>query len=183
MADQANEQTGNGGKSNKAVVILLGIIIVLLIALIGVFAALLLKKEAPKEEPQEKRSVVVTKDNVEETVENMLAEEYTPPGYYEATMSTTWHFRTGDAISTDAYVANVKSNTNDVYFDVFIGDEEVNPIYQSPIIPLGGELDEIKLDTPLDAGTYDCLLVYHLVDDQQNTTSTLNMGVKIIVEE
>jgi hypothetical protein len=98
-------------------------------------------------------------------------------------MTNTWHFATGDAISEDAFVENKEENTNDVYFDVFLADDEENPILQSPVIPRGAELDNISLDTPLGAGTYDCVMVYHLVDEEQNTVSTLRVGITIIVEK
>jgi hypothetical protein len=98
-------------------------------------------------------------------------------------MSTTWHFATGDAISEDAYVRNDAGNTNDVYFDVFLAEDESTPILQSPVIPRGGELENISLDTALDAGTYDCVMVYHLVDENQETVSTLRVGFTIIVEK
>lgn len=185
MAGEANGQTG-GGKNNKTVVILLGVVIVLLIAVLGVFAALLLKKndtaEAPAQETKEKRSVVVSEENAADVVDEMMNEEVVDPGYYQVTMSTTWHFNSGDAVSEDAYVANDISNSNDVYFDLFIEGDEDNPILQSPIIPRGGEMTDIKLDTPIDAGTYDCIMVYHLVDEDQNTLSTLRFGFKIVVE-
>jgi hypothetical protein len=98
-------------------------------------------------------------------------------------MSTEWHFATGDAVSKDAYVKNDAGNTNDVFFDVFLEDNESEPILQSPVIPRGSELDNISLDKKLDAGTYDCVMVYHLVDDDQNTISTLRVAFKIIVEK
>ena len=112
----------------------------------------------------------------------VLSKGHTAPGYYSASMTTTWHFETGDAASYDAYVANVAENTNDVYFDIFLAEQEDEPIYQSPVIPRGSELDEIILDKSLDAGTHDCILIYHLVDGEQKTVSTLRVALTIIVE-
>jgi hypothetical protein len=43
-------------------------------------------------------------------------------------------------------------------------------------------MDNIQLDTPLDAGTYDCVMIYHLVDEDQNTVSELRVGLTITVE-
>jgi hypothetical protein len=96
-------------------------------------------------------------------------------------MTTTWNFSTGDAVSEDAYVANAAENTNDVYFDVVLEEDENQVIYKSPIIPRGGQLDGIKLDTKLSKGEHNTVLIYHLVDGEQNTVSTLRVGVKIIV--
>ena len=130
-----------------------------------------------------KRNVVVNSNNVEQVAEELIKEEYVAPGYYSTQMSTTWHFATGDAVSEDAYVKNDAGNTNDVFFDVFLESNEDEPILQSPVIPRGSELNEISLEKKLDAGTYDCVMVYHLIDDEQNTVSTLRVAFTIIIEQ
>lgn len=130
-----------------------------------------------------KRNVVVNSNNVEQVAEELIKEEYVAPGYYSTQMSTTWHFATGDAVSEDAYVKNDAGNTNDVFFDVFLASNEDEPILQSPVIPRGSELNEISLEKKLDAGTYDCVMVYHLIDDEQNTVSTLRVAFTIIIEQ
>lgn len=174
MSDKSERRNTGKDKKNKKVIII-GVIIIAV--LLGVIIFLLMRD---KEEP--KRNTVVTKDNVDKVVDDMLNDEYVQPGYYSTSMSTIWHFATGDAISEDAYVANVEENTNDVYFDVFLADNEEEAILESPILPRGSELDNIALDTPLSAGTYDCVMVYHLVDEEQNTVSTLRVGFTIVVE-
>lgn len=166
----------DAGKSNRKIMIIsLGVIAVLLIVIVVLITR--------KPEEEEKRNVVVTKDNVEEVVDDMLNQKYIEPGYYSTQMSTVWNFTTGDAVSEDAYVVNDEDNTNDVYFDVFLADDESTPILKSPVIPRGGELRNIALDQPLDAGTHDCVMVYHLVDEEQNTVSTLRVGFTIHVEK
>ena len=191
---------GNSGKENngkggmKAVVIVGAAIIVALVGVIGVLLAKQGAGSASKEEGgrnaverqngpavEEKRNVVVNQQNAEEAADDLLGQEYVEPGYYDAKMTTTWHFRTGDAVSDDAYVANDAGNTNDVYFDVFIVGNEETPILESPVIPRGSEFKDIALDKPLEAGTYDCVAVYHLVDGDQKTISTLRVGLTIIV--
>lgn len=174
MSDKSERRNTGKDKKNKKEIII-GVIIIAV--LLGVIIFLLMRD---KEEP--KRNTVVTKDNVDKVVDDMLNDEYVQPGYYSTSMSTIWHFATGDAISEDAYVANVEENTNDVYFDVFLADNEEEAILESPILPRGSELDNIALDTPLSAGTYDCVMVYHLVDEEQNTVSTLRVGFTIVVE-
>ncbi|WP_026525954.1 hypothetical protein [Butyrivibrio sp. MB2005] len=185
MAGQANGQTGSGG-NNKIVIILLGVIVVLLIAVIVAFALILTKKDSSesqqKRDTVENRNVVVTNDNVDDKIDEMLEKEYIEPGYYNARMSTNWHFSDGSAVSDDAFVENVEENTNDVYFDVFLEEDESTPIIQSPVIPRGEEYRGITLDTPLDKGEYKCVMVYHLVDENQETVSTLRVGFNIIVE-
>lgn len=180
MSKLAKVQTT--GKNGKLLIIIGGVIIVLLLLVIVLLLFRGNGDEATTETKEEKRNVVVTADNVEEVIENLAEQEYIEPGYYCTSMSTTWHFATGDAISEDAYVENDSGNTNDVYFDVFLASDESKPILESPVIPIGAQLDNIALDTPLEAGTHDCIMVYHLVDGEQNTISTLRVRFTIVVE-
>lgn len=129
----------------------------------------------------EKRDVIVNKENVEEIFEEIIEETHVPPGSYNVTMSTTWHFENGDSASYDSYVENSERNTNDVYFDIVRSDTK-EMIYSSPVISLGAKIENITLDTPLEAGTYDCVLTYHLVDEEQRPISKLNVALEIIVE-
>jgi ABC-type Na+ efflux pump permease subunit len=177
MSEQEKKQTGKG-------VLVIGIIAIVVVAvLVGVIIFLLVNQNSKKEE---KREVLVTEDNVEEFLENLQIQdelEDVAPGYYTVTMVMTWHFKTGKEASYDAYVENVEQNTNDVYFDVVMEDDESKVLYSSPIIPRGGRLDDIKLDTVLDAGQYNTVCIYHLVDEEQNTISEVRMTLRIIVEE
>jgi len=179
-----NNNSGNNNGQKKGGMALFIILVVVIIALLATVLVLLINNKKKSEQTADagKRNVVATQGNVEEVVEQMLQEEYIEPGYYSCSMSTTWHFSKGDAESEDAYVQNVKENTNDVYFDVVLADDESHVIYQSPVIPRGAELDKIKLDEKLDAGTYDCVTIYHLVDEEQKSVSTLRVGLTIVVE-
>jgi hypothetical protein len=193
--DRMNQYgNGNNGKSNSKVgFVIVGIIagIVILVLIVVILYLLVIRKDKPAE-PQApvpaaeqdsgRREVLVTEENVQQVIEQMEQEEYVPQGYYTVTQNYEWHFADGSAESSDAHVENLPENTNAVYFDLFLADDEENPIYQSPVIPLGAVLEGFKLDTKLDAGTYDCIMVYHLVDDDQETISTVSMTVKVIIE-
>lgn len=178
MANQTQSEK-KGGAKTVGIVLLVTIILVLA----GIIVYLLISRQPEKEEEQ--RGVVVTPDNVQEVIEQMeqrASEEPVAPGYYTVRMNYEWHFATGDTASEDAYVENLATNTNAVYLDLFLLEDEENAIYQSPVIPLGSSLQNILLDTPLEAGTYDCVAVYHLVDDDQNTLSTLRVTVTVIIK-
>lgn len=177
----ANKSSNKGSMSTGLkLAIIIGIIVIIAL-LITVIVLLVKGKGVSKKE--EKRNVVVTQDTAEKLAEEMINEPYIVPGYYSTQMTTEWHFATGDAVSEDAYVKNDKSNTNDIYFDVFLEEDESTPILESPVIPRGSEMSGIKLDKPLKAGTYDCVMVYHLIDDEQNSISTLRIAFTIIVEK
>lgn len=184
MAEET--KTTKNKKTNMILIGGLAVVIVLLVVII----VRLMANQAPEpvergetsEEP-EKRNVLVTEDTAEDIADDMANREYVEPGYYITSMATEWHFAKGDAASEDAYVENKAGNTNDVFFDVFLADDEEEPIYQSPVLPRGSKINDITLDTPLPAGTHDCVMVYHLVDEDQNTVSTLRIAFKIIVEK
>lgn len=175
-AESSNQEGKKGGKKTLSIVILVFIILVMT----GIIAYLLMSRKPIEEEW---RNVVITPDNIEETIQQMEEEEYVAPGYYTVTMDFDWHFAAGDAVSSDAFVENAVGNTNAVYLDLFLAEDEENAIYKSPVIPVGSSLQDIVLDTPLSAGTYDCVAVYHLVDDSQNTVSTLRVTVTVTIDE
>ena len=169
-------------KSKKGLVI--GICTaVIVVVLVGVIIYLqVIRNKEPKEEL---RNVVVTQDNVEQVLDEIDRMEETAsvtPGYYTVTMNTTWHFKKGGEASYDAVVENVEANTNNVYFDIVLENDEDTVIYKSPVIPRGGKLTDIALDEQLEAGTYPCVVIYHLIDEDQNTLSTLRVTLSIIVE-
>ena len=119
--------------------------------------------------------------NAEKLAEKLIIEEPVAPGSYEVTMSTTWDFENGTSVSENAFVANKKNNTNDVYFDLVRSDTE-EVILASPIIPLGMKMDKIKLDDDLPKGSYDCVCTYYLIDDDQKPISKLSVGVTVNVK-
>lgn len=183
MAELKAEQNKKG-KGGLIAVIIIAVIIVAI--LIGVIIFLLkTPRDAEFQGGEERRNVLVTADNAEEVVEQMIAdedEEKVAPGYYTVTMNTTWNFPDGDKPSSDAVVENVSSNLNDVYFDIFLEEDESHVIYKSPVIPLGGSLREITLDEDLEKGVYPCVVEYHLIDENQKTISTVRVGLNVVIE-
>lgn len=191
MGDNKEESSKTDSRSkgsNKTLIILgivAGIIILSLAIVIAVMAINMKNKDTSNYQAAtetEKREVLVTEENVEDIIQQMEEDDYVPQGYYTVTQNYEWHFPSGDAKSTDAHVENLVENTNDVYFDLFLADDLDNPIYSSPVIPLGAVLEDFKLDTKLKAGTYDCIMVYHLVDENQKSLSTVSMTVQVIVD-
>lgn len=181
MSRQAN--TGEGGKKNgKLIIALCAAVAVLLAAVIILLFAKGDNRQGAAVSTEQKRNVVVNEKNAEEIAAELASEDYVEPGYYTVNMATEWHFATGDAVSDNARVDNMAGNTNPVYFDVFLAEDESKPVYSSPVIPVGSFLENIALDSPLAAGEYDCVIVYHLVDENQKTISTLRVTMKIMVD-
>lgn len=184
MSENEKKDLSNKQRNPNIALIIIGIVIVVLLGLIA--AAMFLNKsnDTMQADEQPKREILVDESNVAEVAQQLEEEvqEHVKPGQYTATMNFEWHFATGDAESSDSYVENSLENTNAVYFDLFLKDDEENAIYESPIIPLGGVVRNVRLNRKLDAGTYDCVLVYHLVDEEQNSISTASFTVKVIIE-
>ncbi len=174
MSDKASVKKKRGG-------IIIGVCVVIIIILLTVIIFLLLGKNNADQNPvkEKQRDVVVNPDNVEEVVQQLNeTSERTTPGTYEVTMNSTWQFADGKSASDNAYVENAAANTNDVYFDIQISDTE-ETIYESPILPVGSYLDSITLDQELAAGTYDCVMIYHLLDEEGSSISTVRVSLTI----
>ena len=179
MPNEVRQKNGIGGK------VVIGVCLATIVVLLAVVVVLLTGREEVKEDDMPKRNVVVKEENIEEVIQDMVDEgqEYVEPGYFTACMCTEWYFENSKATSSNARVDNLLENTHDVYFDVFLADNEDEPIYCSPVIPRGAFLEHIALDKELDSGTHDCVMVYHLVDEEQNTISTLRIAFTITIDE
>ncbi len=167
--EEVKSEKKKGGK------ILLVLCIIVIVALCVIIYLLLHKGEDDKT----KRNVIVNEDNVEQVLSEI--EERVPAGSYEVMMNSTWNFKNGTASSEDAYVENSTANHNPVYFEVTRSDTQ-ETILESPIIPVGSHMNNITLDEELSAGTYDCVLTYHLLDDEEETVSTVRVGLTIVIE-
>ena len=183
MGELGSENKGvekaKGGK--KPVVIAVTCVIVALLAVICVMASALFRSKA--EEPKERKSVI-TADNAEEVIEEWINEEEEKniPKYFTVTQNTEWTFPDGLSNSTNAFVENDKSNETPVYFEVIV-DSKGEVVYSSPVLELGARIDGFSLDKALEKGDYECTIVYHLVDDEQNELTTVNVGTIIHILE
>lgn len=184
---QNNENKEKGdGKKKLLVGIVIAVMAVLLCSIV-VMASLLVKtnKAGEKaEEPLEEPRKVITPDTAEEVIEEILAEDplSNVPSSYTVTQNGTWTFKNGFAATEDAYVENDKGNETPIYFDLIV-DNTGQKIYSSPILELGAVLESFTLDIPLEQGEYECTVEYHLLDENQETLTTTNIGVKVIVLE
>lgn len=174
---------------NKSLIIVCIVAAVVIVALICVIVALMNSSEPDEnvgnvESGQtEKRPVLITEDNIDDFAEQIFNESEPEgvPMSYQVTMNSTWEFTDGRSASKNAYVKNSENNETPVYFDVIRNDTQ-EIIYQSPVIPLGMDLDNIVLDVDLDAGEYECTLIYYLIDNEQNVLTTVNMWLLVRVE-
>ena len=163
------KETANKGRRKMII-----IAFVVLCAALVVCVVLLLQKTKPKELD---RGFVdeSNKDTVMEDMGDKVAE-----GMFECKMTTSWVFEDGKSESPNAYVANVENNLHTIYFDVY---EKVTEelLYSSPMLPVGTELDNIKLEKELQKGEYDAVVMYTLVDEDNEEVSTVGFDITISV--
>lgn len=149
--------------------IAIGISTLVIIGLVATIIYLLQKDDG--KDTKKNRPTVATEENIKEIVNAM--EEPVPDGSYEITMNTEWNFHGN---SSNAYVANSTNNTRTVYFDVTLADTG-ELVYSSPFLPVGTQVKGFSLDTKLDAGSYNGIVTYNLVDDNEEVVSSLSVTV------
>lgn len=174
----------SGRTSRKGIIIAVVCTLIVVAAIIIFCVVLFLKlgKNSDDDANVKKRDVVLTKDNVDDILSQSETPVNADASSYVVTMtSTEWEFKDGSSTSADSYVQNSTMNSYPVYFDIVRSDTE-ETIYSSPIIPVGSHLEDFKLDKDLDAGTYDCIMTYYQVDDDQTVLSHVNLALKIIVK-
>lgn len=169
MASQSKRKK----KKGQVNIILIMIVVTLLIVSI-ILAVLLLRKQPQEDTRPGVRGTVVTQDNAEDLPMGEVQD-----GHYDVSMSIDWHFK--DGVTEDAKIANKETNTRTVYFDLLTeGTEEL--VYSSPYIPVGESMQGFTLDKELDPGTYDMIVRYYLVDDDNVEVSNVSVGITIYVE-
>lgn len=156
------------------------VLLALLLAAVSITMFLLLR-----DKPQENidtdtssgtKGTIVTQNNAEELV---MDDGPVQDGYYNVSMSIDWHFK--DGVTEDAKIANKTTNTRTVYFDLLTEDTE-ELVYSSPYIPVGESMQGFTLNKELEPGTYDMIVRYYLVDDDNVEVSNVSVGITIYVE-
>lgn len=178
--DKATERISNQvsaqQKKKSHTVIIIVVLLVFIAVFLGIIIHFLLRKDS------ESYNVVVVPDNIEKVVGQLNEQEYTPTGSYEVVMNTDWIFPDSNSPSTNAYVENSVNNKNTVFFTIALVGEE-DDIYKSPYMQVGSHLENIKLDKKKDAGSYDAVLTYHLVDDNNKELSHVSVSITITIQK
>lgn len=173
MSNQKGMEPENKKKGKN---IIIAVAFVVLLAALAVCIILLLKRqEEPAAVPERD---LVDKDNADEIMSEMS--QKVEEGMFECKMTSSWAFDDGKSASPNAYVANVESNRYSLYFDVY--DNATNDLlYSSPILPVGTDIDNIKLDKELAAGEYSAVVMYTLVDEDDKEVSSVGFNITISV--
>lgn len=178
-------KAGNGTEGEKrkkispAVIIAIAAIIVILVLIAVIVCMAMSNKEESKPEVSGGRATIVTQDNVQEIIQSLNTPN--TDATYTVTMTNEWVFENGTAAAENFYVKNTENNSRTVYFDLQLADTG-EKIYSSPYIPVGEEMRTMTLDKDLDAGDYNVVMVYHLVDDNHVELTTVSVQVVIHIQ-
>lgn len=179
-----NEARADEKKKNKAVIIVIAIFAVVVIALIGIIIYLLNRSDDGGRDVDTQRKVadsvrtVIDEDSANNVMEQMREE--VAEGMFECQMSMTWTFADGKAESQDAYVANSVNNTHPICFDVYMKDTE-EILYASPVLPVGTDFTNFKLDKELPAGSYQATVMYSLLEDADSQEVISQAGFVVTI--
>lgn len=194
MSQSAKPTNDSKNTTNKAVIIIIVILAVVVIALVAVVAFLLGRGNGNKVNDNnnsgngtEQRQVantesvrlVVDEESASTVMDEMRKE--VEEGMFQCKMSMKWTFADGKSESKDAYVANSENNSHPIYFDVYLKDTN-ELIYSSPVLPVGTDLKDIKLDKELPAGDYKATVMYTLIKDVESQETISQAGFVISIK-
>lgn len=175
MSETNKGTTDKKKPSVSTIVAVVAVAVVVVLALVLVFV---LTRKKPEPEVQGK-ATIVTEENVQDIIQS--ASEPNTDASYTVTMSNEWTFEDGEASAQNFYVKNTENNSRTVYFDLKLADTD-EMIYSSPYIPVGKAMDTMTLDKDLDAGDYNVIMTYHLVDDDNTELTTVSVAVEIHIK-
>ena len=158
--------------------IILGICIIFIVLLIAAIGVLFFKLNTKEAVSQGNGNYVIDESNLMEIEEQLTSS--VDDGMFEVNMNTTWRFEAGNPVSTNAFVANGGSNRYPVTIEVIL--EDGGTIYTSSLIPVGNQLKEIKLEKPLEKGTYNGICTYHLWKEDGEERSSMGVNITLVVE-
>lgn len=185
MAESSKNMAGNGTEGEKrkkislSVIIAVAAVIVILILIAVIMYMAMSNKKESKPEVSGGRATIVTQDNVQEVIQSM--NEPNTDATYTVTMTNEWTFENGTASAENFYVKNTENNSRTVYFELRLADTD-ETIYSSPYIPVGEEMRTMTLDKDLDAGDYNVVMTYYLVDENHVELTTVSVQVVIHIQ-
>ena len=177
--DKPDSSNNNEKKDNKLVIALVVVLVFVVAILAGVviyFVGRDKKDDTNGRAVAESVRTVIDAESASDVVGQMR--EQVEEGMFACKMSMKWTFEDGSSESQDAYVANSESNTHPIYFDVYLDDSD-EPIYSSPILPVGTSLTNFKLDRQLSKGEYRATVMYTLIDDVDSQQEISKAGFVI----
>lgn len=120
----------------------------------------------------------VDNTNTNDIVTDMA--EQVKEGMFHCSMTFDWTFENSNSVSPNAYVANAEDNRYTLYFDVY--EKETNELlFSSPLLPVGSEFKEVKLEKTLVPGDYKAIVMYTLVNEDYEEVSSAGFTITISI--
>ncbi|MCH5249278.1 MAG: hypothetical protein J1E98_05080 [Lachnospiraceae bacterium] len=120
----------------------------------------------------------VDNTNTNDIVTDMA--EQVKEGMFHCSMTFDWTFENSNSVSPNAYVANAEDNRYTLYFDVY--EKETNELlFSSPLLPVGSEFKEVKLEKALAPGDYKAIVMYTLVNEDYEEVSSAGFTITISI--
>lgn len=169
------EKTGQGKTGRKKKIIII-IILGMLVAVIGVLGFVIYRLLNKEEPPRAVSEGLIVDDNYDKKAAEAR---------FTTDMNMIWAFPSGSTVSSNAEIGNSSSNLYECYFEVYLDDEEQTLLYSSPVLPVGKQLDQLKLNQVLPDGTYDAVCTYHILDDEDpdRELGTVSFAVSLVFGE
>lgn len=168
-------ETASKGLTTKHVILILGSLVIIVAGVI--IAILLLRDPGPK---IVNGVPVINKNNLSDIRSDI--EDKVAKGMFETHMNTTWKFEKGNSVSYNAVMGNSSSNNYPFWFTVTCTDTN-EIVYTSSMMPVGTQLEEIKLVKELEKGTYPAVVTIHMVDEAgAEVEGNMGFNISLIIE-
>ncbi len=159
---------------NKKKKVVIGAVVVILLIVIAVLGIIIFKLLHPEEEPVERlpSEDLIVDDGGEKPINPMFTTD----------MNMVWSFPKGKRTSSDAVIGNSAENEYDVYFELYLEDDEETLLYTSPVLPVGKRLDKLELNKALPSGEYAAICTFHLLEggDPDKEVSNVSFNVTLM---
>lgn len=158
--------------------ILIIVLILLLLIVIGILGGVIYRLMNKPAEPAR-----TERDISEGLVVDGSPDRKASEATFTTDMNMIWTFPSGSAVSDNAIIGNSASNLYACYFEVYLEDEEETLLYSSPVLPVGKQLEQLKINQVLPDGAYDALCIYHILDDEDpdKELGTVSFSVSLMV--
>lgn len=175
MPNKTNSAAAAKGLTTKHIILILGSLVIVCAAVV---ITILLLRQPMSQEAIPSGVPIVNKNNlasIEDSIDEKVAD-----GMFETHMNTTWEFPDGKSASSNAVMGNSASNRYPFWFTVTLDDTK-EVVYTSSLLPLGTQLEEIKLNKELKKGAYSAAITIHMVDEKGVEVES-NMGFNITLK-
>lgn len=185
--ESQQEQGNHERRTNKGIIIIISVMACIIVGLAAVVVTQMTKDTKTGQDSSNNVNVgnesvldrgFVNENNAEEMASEMAKK--LEEGMFECKMSIYWTFDDAQSASPNSYVANVENNRYTLYFDL-IDPVTQEVYYSSPLVPVGSEIRNIKLDKALPAGEHEMQVQYTMVDDDYKEVSSVGFMITVMI--